>query len=397
MVLGCCALLLRSEPVAKVAEPKTADAEVPQAKVQTEEKAVEEAEKPKEPLETPKAAPAVRKAVPEVKEAVGDIRSGAELMVEEPADFRVALRPNVESLPMPKLPWSTKLPRSLLEGVDEGVEACPDGSVRLRVFDPKAQAQEGDIVESLSISLTHPCIIMGSSFKAAHLADSHSSVKLEHAALIFSPQKGSTPSGFLLQPINGDVTMTSASAHGIISNLLLRERRTAPVSKMPAKLLSVGSAPEELTRQLCCFQLAKSELLYFLDLLPSAASVRALGPSRHLLTAFVDGRRPEARRPREAPKEEKPPAAERINALEVGLRPRAYEGLLGARRGRSPSVWRHDMVQRSPSHLVASEGLVRFHLLSWASGRASSPNKRQRAPSSESLPKRTRSERGHGI
>ena len=366
---GACSA--RSEPVAKVAGSKTADAEAPETKVQVEEKAVAEAQEPKQPLEVPKATPkaapkATPKATPKAAQAaaavqkevevkdVGDIRSGAEVMVEEPANFRVALRPNLESLPLPKLPWSTKLPRSLLEGVEEDPEACPDGSVRLRVFDPKAQDIDA---ESLSIPLQHPCIIMGSSFKAAHLADSHSSVKLEHAALIFSPAKGSTPSSFLLQPINGDVTMTCTSAHSIISTVLLRERRTAPQSKMPPKLLSVGSMPEELTRQLCCFQLAKSELLYFLDLLPSAASVRALGPSRHLLTAFVDGRSEHRRR--EKAKESKEPAPERINALEVGLRPRLFEkGLLSARRGRSPSVWRHDMVQRSPSHLVANQGLL---------------------------------------
>merc|ERR1711933_391580 len=93
-----------------------------------------------------------------------------------------------------------------------------------------------------------------------------------------------------MQPLNGDVRLTSAAAHASVAAALLRERRAAPRRPLFPKILSVGSVPEELTRQRCCFSLGRSDLVFFLDILPSAACVRALGTARHLLSAFVDGR-----------------------------------------------------------------------------------------------------------
>ena len=207
------------------------------------------------------------------EEKMPEIRIGAEAYAEAPG-FRVALRKglDLETLRLPKLPWSAKLPRSLLgqgrpmdsqaEGVPDAsdeVPVRPDGSVRLRIFDGAEESQ-------LAVEL--PCTIFGSSLRSAHVADgTHSSVKTEHAALIFVP-----PQSYLLQPLNGEVTVSCASDHACVAATLLKERRSAP-QRAASKLLSVGSAPEEITRQHCCFQLGKSELVWFLDLLPSAASV----------------------------------------------------------------------------------------------------------------------------
>ncbi|CAE7441219.1 unnamed protein product [Symbiodinium sp. CCMP2592] len=308
------------------------------------------------------------------KVAIEDsIRTGAEALKSSEADFRVAMRSgqSLEALRLPKLPWSAKLPRSLLgqgrqqqadgNGVDEEDDppVRADGKVRLRVFDGAS--------ESHTLALELPCTILGSSLKFAHVADgTHASVKTEHAAVIFVP-----PESYLLQPLNGEVSLTCASQHAAVSSKLLQERRSGPQCRAGAKLLSVGSAPEEFTRQHCCFQLGKSEVIFFVDLLPSAASVRALGTSRHLLQAFVHGTASDTKQKRA--KEQKsadtarasgPRAAKLVPASVANERateakpwpvdapppplpPLKFARAEGARR--SPSMWRHDRVQRSIS------------------------------------------------
>ena len=296
--------------------------------------------------------------LPKAAEDPGDIRVGADIFADPP-NFRVAARSGqeLESLRLPKLPWSPKLPRSLLgqgrgeqvEGVDsEDIPVRPDGKVRLRVFDGTC--------ESHTLAVELPCTILGSSLKSAHIADgTHASVKTEHVALIFVP-----PESYLLQPLNGEVSLSSASQHAAVSCTLLRERRSAPQCKAPSKLLSVGSTPEDITRQHCCFQLAKSDIVFFVDLLPSAASVRALGTARHLLQAFVDGKTSDAKQRRLKELKQKPRAATLVPASEAegadskpldAPPPSPLKMVRSSEVGvrRSPSVWRHDRLQRSAS------------------------------------------------
>ena len=303
-----------------------------------------------------------------VLESPSDIRIGTEAFAEA-SNFRVAARAGqeLEILRLPKLPWSSKLPRALLgqgradqtDCAEEEPPIRPDGSVRLRIFDGTS--------ETHTLPLELPCTILGSSIKCAHVADgTHTSVKTEHAALIFVP-----PESFLLQSINGEVSLSCASQHAAVSCTLLRERRSAPQCRAPPKFLSVGSMPEDITRQHCCFQLAKSEVVFFVDLLPSAASVRALGTARHLLQAFVDGKTSDAktRRAKEhlehKEKERGPRAAKLVPAsqAEADSKPRPPPAshaplppLFGKSETalrRSPSVWRHDRVQRSISALLS--------------------------------------------
>ncbi|CAE8634913.1 unnamed protein product [Polarella glacialis] len=226
---------------------------------------------------------------------------------ENGSQIRVAIRSDgeLEELPLPQLPWSQDFAPTVLRngpshevlGVDaptsveapSTVEAAtikmsgetvrPDGSVRLRVFDGK------DELPGMSLSL--PCTVFGSALKSAHVADgTHPSVKSTHAAIVFV-----APDKFMVQPIHGEVHMTCASSHTVILNALLRERRTAPRTRTPGKFLGVGGPPEAVTMQRCCFKLGKSNITYFVDVLPSLAKVQALGTARHLMHAFIDGRK----------------------------------------------------------------------------------------------------------
>ena len=325
------------------------------------------------------------------------IRTGAEALSKaSEADFRVAMRSgqSLEALRLPKLPWSAKLPRSLLgqgrqqadgNGVDEEDDppVRADGKVRLRVFD--------GALESHTLALELPCTILGSSLKFAHVADgTHASVKTEHAAVIFVP-----PESYLLQPLNGEVSLTCASQHAAVSSKLLQERRSGPQCRAAPKLLSVGSTPEEITRQHCCFQLGKSEVIFFVDVLPSAASVRALGTSRHLLQAFVDGKTSDTKQKRakelksadttraSGPRAAKLVPASVANERAADAKPRPVDApppalppLKFARAEgprRSPSMWRHDRVQRSISMGLGLQHFVTLESFASVSAEAGTP------------------------
>ena len=328
------------------------------------------------------------------------IRTGAEALSKaSEADFRVAMRSgqSLEALRLPKLPWSAKLPRSLLgqgrqqadgNGVDEEDDppVRADGKVRLRVFD--------GALESHTLALELPCTILGSSLKFAHVADgTHASVKTEHAAVIFVP-----PESYLLQPLNGEVSLTCASQHAAVSSKLLQERRSGPQCRAAPKLLSVGSTPEEITRQHCCFQLGKSEVIFFVDVLPSAASVRALGTSRHLLQAFVDGKTSDTKQKRakelksadttraSGPRAAKLVPASVANERAADAKPRPVDApppalppLKFARAEgprRSPSMWRHDRVQRSISMGLGLQHFVTLESFASVSAEAGTPHGR---------------------
>eukprot|EP00930_Biecheleria_cincta_P066953 TRINITY_DN532_c2_g1_i1.p1 TRINITY_DN532_c2_g1~~TRINITY_DN532_c2_g1_i1.p1 ORF type:complete len:1493 (-),score=387.27 TRINITY_DN532_c2_g1_i1:154-4566(-) len=371
---------------------------------------------------TQPAKPAADSADPAQTATPANIRSGVEPLPHRGPPVRLGFRrgSELEALRLPKLPFSTKLPRALLRqgvashsGADEepppsqASEAAvlttgagsssegnvleeeaarPDGSVRLRIFDGDREC------ESFAMKLA--CVVFGSGLQLAHVADgTHPSVKTVHAALVFVP-----PSSYLLQPINGDVKLTCASRHAAISSALLRERRSAPSEKAPPRALSIGSAPEEVTRLHCCFQLGRSDLVFFLDVLPSAASVRALGPARHLLQTFVDGARTADIMKRRRIEAAVAPVIPRTVAAPASSSTAFASPVFGSKapsparysppryrfpsplpqreRGgsnRSPSMWRHDRVQPSRSR-----------------SRAGSPFVRQREPSSESLPRRQR-------
>eukprot|EP00931_Biecheleriopsis_adriatica_P061556 TRINITY_DN37014_c0_g1_i1.p1 TRINITY_DN37014_c0_g1~~TRINITY_DN37014_c0_g1_i1.p1 ORF type:complete len:569 (+),score=73.98 TRINITY_DN37014_c0_g1_i1:53-1759(+) len=309
---------------------------------------------------------------------------------------RVAIRSEseLEGLKLPALPWSKELAPSLVKrGVCQSTvgglvasgtdlphfavtEVKPDGKVHLRIFDGKHE------YEGLQLRL--PCTVFGSTLRSAHVADgTHPSIKSEHAALVFVP-----PDSFMVQTINGDVVMTSASAHASISETLVRERRAVVSFQLPSRVLEVGDTPGAITRQTCCFQLGKSDIVFFVDVLPSAAKVSALGTSRHLMHAFANGLKPDSARRRANHSQASADVLEVTRNSRVSPLARSTDRNLGQiedrvasmqtwrrrcspERERSPSLWRHDRVQRSRSR-PGSPGRVR-----------------QRAPSSESgLPQR---------
>eukprot|EP00929_Paragymnodinium_shiwhaense_P053121 TRINITY_DN26598_c0_g1_i1.p1 TRINITY_DN26598_c0_g1~~TRINITY_DN26598_c0_g1_i1.p1 ORF type:complete len:1503 (-),score=343.51 TRINITY_DN26598_c0_g1_i1:67-4575(-) len=155
---------------------------------------------------------------------------------------------------------------------------APDGSTRLRVFDGS--------VEVLGVDVSETCIVFGSSLKAAHVADgTHDSVKSQHAALLYYPatttgdaaDRKSIDAYFRVQPINGEVRISSPAAHAGIVAAIRSEKRQLPRQPVSEAVLSVGADACLLDRQRCCFQLARSQVVFFVDLLlpgdtPSADS-----------------------------------------------------------------------------------------------------------------------------
>eukprot|EP00971_Amphidinium_carterae_P159009 3152756-Amphidinium_carterae.1 len=64
---------------------------------------------------------------------------------------------------------------------------------------------------------------------------------------------------YWVQALHGDVTLSSAARHAAVSAALLKERRAAPRLAVSARVLRVGSAPDLLSRERCCFQLSSSK------------------------------------------------------------------------------------------------------------------------------------------
>ncbi|CAK0905237.1 unnamed protein product, partial [Prorocentrum cordatum] len=127
-----------------------------------------------------------------------------------------------------------------------------------------------DDLEVWRLPILHPCVVLGSTLEAAHVADlSDRSVQPQHAALLLRPDLRS----FAVQPLGGPVLLFPPSAHPGVARALQKEGRSAPPETSggaPAEA-DAGASPEALTPNRCCFRLAGSRLALFLDLLDAAA------------------------------------------------------------------------------------------------------------------------------
>lgn len=166
----------------------------------------------------------------------------------------------------------------------ETAERCrPDGKVKVRIYDGTSELH--------LVEVNHCCIVFGSSLQAAHIMDgTHASIKKQHAALLFDP-----PNNYLIQPLNGDVKLSGAAEHRAVTSALSREKRVAPRTILETLVVGVGSQPERFTKERCCFTMGKSELVFFVDILPPAENLRRLGVARGLFQALGSREGPRGR------------------------------------------------------------------------------------------------------
>lgn len=109
------------------------------------------------------------------------------------------------------------------------------------------------------MTVQEPCVIFGSNLDSAHVADyTHKSVKSQHAALLFEPDEGQ----FVVAPIKGKTRVSTPSAYPGVAAALAREGR----EQDQQSLVCVSEGKTALNAGLCCFRLARSRLVYLLDL-----------------------------------------------------------------------------------------------------------------------------------
>lgn len=150
------------------------------------------------------------------------------------------------------------------------LHAGPNGGpFELRVFDDKREVWRYPLMK--------PCVVIGSSLKASHLADlSHESIKEQHAALV------QCSGAFFLEPVNGKVRLSAPSCHAVVVEALVREQRLADAHAGDEGLaveVAVGEGKRRMNTLLSCFQLARSRLVFFVDL-AALATVAAESPSK---------------------------------------------------------------------------------------------------------------------
>jgi len=113
--------------------------------------------------------------------------------------------------------------------------------------------------EILRLPVVHHCTIIGSDKETCHIVDhSHSSIKVQHLALLFDPQFG-----FVVESIDGITHVSSSAAHPAIVLALDRECRNA--CKGESVELSVPGSRAMLGRKTNCFKLNQSHVVFFLD------------------------------------------------------------------------------------------------------------------------------------
>merc|ERR1712186_106694 len=143
------------------------------------------------------------------------------------------------------------------------------GGIRLRVFDNDGAK------EIASLAVTQP-LIFGADPERAHVVERKGNgVYAEHVALLYSAK------GFLLHAISGQSVVSSPTHHRSLMVKLRNEAGKLPTGRaercntildamekqsVNSVLFQPGDGRRKLNWQTCVFSLARSERIYFLDL-----------------------------------------------------------------------------------------------------------------------------------